>query len=289
MIKQFIQELVEQISDRDDVAFITGDVGYRSLDPIKQLLGSKFINAGIAEQNMINVAAGMANEGFKVYVYSIAPFLLYRAYEQIKLNVASRNLDVNLVANGGGYGYGIMGPSHHALNDLALISGLDNMQGYVPACELDVYRSVLESLNTGPKYFRLGLNPNKIEKTFDHGFGSVNISEEAKSTVVSLGPIAQEFLDIQKDFDHFSCFEFPFTEIPSSLEESINKTKRLLVAEEHTQSGGLGEKIIALLHEKNLEFNFLHRFANHYHGKFGDQNFHRIQNGLCRDSFSKIV
>ena len=111
---------------------------------------------------MTSLEAGKNYEFF----LTIAPFLLFRAYEQIKLNVASRNLDVNLIANGGGYGYGIMGPSHHALNDLGLISGLENIQGYVPACELDVFRSVLESLNTGLKYFRLGLNPNKIEKTF---------------------------------------------------------------------------------------------------------------------------
>ena len=289
MIKEFIQELVQQISDRNDIVFLTGDVGYQSLDPIKQLLGSRFINAGVAEQNMINVAAGMANEGFKVYVYSIAPFLLYRAYEQIKLNAASRNLDVNLVANGGGYGYGIMGPSHHVLNDLALIGGLDNIKGYIPACQSDVKRIVLESLNKGPKYFRLGLNHNQIEKKIDNGFGIVNIREEAETTVVSLGLIAQEFVGINKDFDHFSCFEFPFTKIPSSIEESVKKTKRLLVAEEHTQSGGVGEKIVAMLHEKDIEFNFYHRFANHYEGGYGDQNFHRMQNGLDKESLAKIV
>ena len=289
MIKHFIQELVQQISERNDIAFITGDVGYQSLDPIKDLLGAKFINAGIAEQNMINVAAGMANEGFKVYVYSIAPFLLYRAYEQIKLNVANRNLDVNLLANGGGYGYGIMGPSHHALNDLALIGGLDKIKGYIPACQLDVKRIVLESLNRGPKYFRLGLNNNTIEKTFENGFGILNIREEAETTVVSLGPIAQEFVGIHKDFDHFSCLEFPFTTIPSSLEESVKKTKRLVVAEEHTQSGGVGEKIVAMLHQKDIEFNFSHRFSNHYEGGYGDQNFHRIQNGLDKESLAKIL
>ena len=289
MIKEFIKELVNQISDRDDIIFITGDVGHQSLDDIQDVLGSKFINAGIAEQNMINVAAGMASEGYKVYVYSIAPFLLFRAYEQIKLNVASRNLDVNLISNGGGYGYGIMGPSHHAINDLALIGGLENIKGYIPACSLDVKKIVVESFNSGPKYFRLGLNSNKIEKTIENGFGKVSTSKKAKSTFVSLGPLAQEISRIEKDFDHFSCFEFPFQNIPFSLEESVRRTKRLIVVEEHTKSGGVGEKITAILQSKNIEFKMIHRFADHYQGSYGDQKFHRAQNGLDSNSLEKLV
>lgn len=285
MIKDFIHKLVELTAQRDDVVFITGDVGYQSLDPIKELLGDRFINAGVAEQNMINVAAGMAVEGFKVYVYSIAPFLLYRAYEQIKLNVASRNLDINLIANGGGYGYGIMGPTHHALNDLSLLNGLENIKGFVPACKLDVDLCAEISMTFGPKYFRLGLNDQEIKKTKTGSFGKVSDSLNATATVVTLGPIAQELLEeADANFDHYTCFEFPFTALPSELIQSISKTRNLLVAEEHTEAGGVGEKLKSLLQKEGLSFEFIHRFSNHYEGGYGDQVFHRKQCKLDRES-----
>lgn len=285
MIKDFVKTLVIQISQRDDIIFITGDVGYRSLDPIKELLGDKFINAGVAEQNMINVAAGMAAEGYKVYVYTIAPFLIYRAYEQIKLNVAGRNLDVNLIANGGGYGYGVMGPTHHALNDLALLNGLENLKGYIPSCSLDVEECVKLSLKEGPKYFRLGLNNQSIPKRFENGFGICETSGD--TTVVSLGPLAQAFES--ENVDQFTCFEFPFQKVPESLISSIRKNRKLIIAEEHTKDGGVGEKLLALLQNENIDFEFTHRFANQYEGGYGDQEFHRKNSGIDAESLKQLI
>ena len=291
MIKDFAIELAREISDRSDVIFITGDVGYKSLDPLKELLGDKFINAGVAEQNMINVAAGMAAEGFKVYVYSIAPFLIYRAYEQIKLNVATRNLDINLISNGGGYGYGIMGPTHHALNDLALLNGLENIQGYIPSCKSDVTKCVGISLEDGPKYFRLGLNENSISKEFQKGFGIVEVNEDSSSTVVSLGPLGEMVNQMSEDlkFDHFTCFEFPFLSVPEALINSILKTKKLVVLEEHTRDGGVGEKLIAVLQNEGVQFELIHRYANHYESGYGNQEFHREKSGLDSESIKELL
>jgi len=291
MFKDFIKQLVKETSHRDDIVFITGDVGYKSLDPIKDLLGDKFINAGVAEQNMINVAAGMAAEGFKVYVYSIAPFLIYRAYEQIKLNVATRNLDINLIANGGGYGYGIMGPTHHALNDLALLNGLENIQGYIPSCQSDVKECVNISLKPGPKYFRLGLNEEFISKEFENGFGVVEQNDESSSTVVSLGPLAQTVKQVVGDFkfDHFTCFEFPFHSVPKSLVTSVSKTKKLIVLEEHTKDGGVGEKLIAVLQAEGIQIELVHKYANHYESGYGNQDFHREKSGFDSGSIRELL
>ena len=89
--------------------FITGDVGYMAVEEIAKAYGERFINVGIAEQNMVSLAAGLAREGHLPWVYSIAPFVAFRPYEQIRTDVCLHRLPVKLVGNGGGYGYGIMG------------------------------------------------------------------------------------------------------------------------------------------------------------------------------------
>lgn len=283
MIKSFVEYLVQETNGNDQIVFLTGDLGYQSAGRLEAGFGERFINAGVAEQNMMNVAAGMASEGFKVYVYSIAPFLIYRAYEQIKLNIASRDLDVKLLANGGGYGYGIMGPTHHALNDLALMNGLENIVAKIPACEQDVKKMVTESLIfAGPEYIRLGLNDQCVNKTYSNGIGIVRTNEVAKATVVTLGPLVNVALNL--DVDHFTCYQFPLKSLPIEFINSVKKTGKLIVVEEHTADGGVGEKILALIQKETLSFEFIHHFANHYFSGFGDQSFHQEQNKLTRNA-----
>src|SRR4051794_36992037 len=108
--------------------FITGDLGYNALEGIAKELGKRFVNSGVAEQNMMGMAAGCAMAGFKPWVYSIIPFTTYRCLEQIRNDVCLHHLPVRIVGNGGGYTYGIMGSTHHALEDLAVLKPLPGMQ-----------------------------------------------------------------------------------------------------------------------------------------------------------------
>ncbi len=103
------------------MVFLTGDLGFMALEPLRDRLGDRFINCGVAEQNMVTVAAGLAKEGFDVWVYSIAPFCYARALEQIRNDVCLHGLPVRVLGNGGGYGYGVMGPTHHALEDYGIL------------------------------------------------------------------------------------------------------------------------------------------------------------------------
>src|SRR5687768_4065332 len=95
-----------------DFVFLTGDLGFMALEPVRAAAGARFINAGIAEQNMVTVAAGLARSGLKPWVYSIAPFVFARPFEQIRNDVCLHGLPVFLVGNGGGYAYGVMGATH---------------------------------------------------------------------------------------------------------------------------------------------------------------------------------
>src|SRR3954470_2324434 len=158
MRKHFSTYLEKVASENDDIIFITGDLGYNALENLATKMGDRFINAGVAEQNMIGVAAGMASQGYRVICYSIAPFVVYRCLEQIRNDVCFHNLPVYIVGNGGGYGYGIMGSSHHAIEDIACLSGLPNMRCFVPAFIEDM-KACLDDMfsKRSPAYFRLGL------------------------------------------------------------------------------------------------------------------------------------
>ena len=120
MRKEFSNIVEKVINENSSSVFITGDLGYNALENVQKAAQGRFVNAGVAEQNMIGVAAGIAYNGFEVFTYSIAPFTVYRCLEQIKLDVCLHDKPVYIVGNGGGYGYGIMGATHHAIEDIAL-------------------------------------------------------------------------------------------------------------------------------------------------------------------------
>lgn len=123
----FIEELVAQAEIDENIVLIVGDLGYSVVEPFASKFPSRFINAGVAEQNMMGLAAGMASEGLQVFVYSIANFPTFRCAEQIRNDVAYHGLPVTVVAVGGGVAYGNLGYSHHAIQDYALLRSFPNM------------------------------------------------------------------------------------------------------------------------------------------------------------------
>ena len=131
MRKALCQALVSQPRAREFV-FLTGDLGFKALEPLRDALGSRFINAGVAEQNMVSVAAGLAAPDLRPWVYSIAPFIYARPFEQIRNDVCLHALPVVFVGNGGGYGYGVMGSTHHALEDYGILLSLCRTAGSHP-------------------------------------------------------------------------------------------------------------------------------------------------------------
>ena len=127
MRNAFIEELVALARVNSQIALVVGDLGYSVIEPFAKEFPDRFINAGVSEQNMTGLAAGMASEGYHVFTYSIANFPTFRCAEQIRNDVAYHNLPVTVVAVGGGLAYGALGYSHHAVQDFALIRSMPNM------------------------------------------------------------------------------------------------------------------------------------------------------------------
>ena len=164
MRDMFIKELVLHARKNDNIALIVGDLGFSVVEPFAKEFPERFINAGVAEQNMTGIAAGMASEGYHVFTYSIANFPTFRCAEQIRNDIDYHNLPVTIVSVGGGLVYGNLGYSHHAVQDYALLRSLPNMLIVAPGDSLEV-KACLRFLiaNPQPSYLRLG---KTVESSF---------------------------------------------------------------------------------------------------------------------------
>ncbi len=155
-----IDRIYDLMHTNEDIFFISADFGAPALDRLRGEFEDRFVNVGIAEQNLINIATGLALEGALVYVYSIAPFLSMRAYEQIRTNLAMlsqiRELNVNLIGVGAGLSYDVTGPTHHCLEDICVMRVLPNMMVFSP-CDcvtVDAFAKYTVKVKK-PKYIRL--------------------------------------------------------------------------------------------------------------------------------------
>ena len=300
MRKEFAEKIIEVATKEKDLVFLTADLGYMTLEKVKETLQDRFINMGVAEQSMVSSAAGLAHEGFKVIAYSIAPFIVYRPLEQIRNDVCFHNKSVFIVGNGGGYGYGIMGSSHHCIEDIAVLSCLPNMTCYVPAFIEDLYLSIDQIFEKStPAYLRLGLGkPNPFKENKQSLDPTLLINETAKLTIVGSGPVLNNLIEVldvnpalKTQIDLFRIVEFPVNELDENILQSIHKTNRLLIIEEHVSVGGLGQQISVQVLKNELEIKrFKHLYALGYpDGLYGDQKFHQKQSGLDAENIFKTI
>jgi transketolase len=153
-----IVELIRLAALKDaKTVFMTGDIGYSVVEKVRESLGERFINAGVAEANMTTMAAAMAMSGLRVYIYSITPFVTLRCFEQIRNDICYQGRNVRIVGVGAGYSYGSLGPSHHALEDATILGALPGMTVLCPAgcAELDALFEAYDGVDE-PIYFRIG-------------------------------------------------------------------------------------------------------------------------------------
>jgi len=299
MRKELCDALVARAGN-ENMVFLTGDLGFMALEPLQEAMGSRFINAGVSEQNMISVSAALAAQGFEVWVYSIAPFCYARPFEQIRNDVTLHHLPVNLIGNGGGYGYGVMGPTHHALEDYGVLLSLPNLEAIMPVFDQDVSAAVLRAARSANAvYLRLGRGEMPAgyapppyapirQLTFGEG-----------TTVVSVGPLAGSFIAA---FDRLPEDERPnlwaiaelplvWEDLPPALIERISAGSELCVAEEHVRHGGLASDLLLLLADHGIAVrSFKHLYARARRGdRYGSQAYLRKQSRLDVETMLSTV
>jgi transketolase len=286
----FCRSLVAEVPrHRPDFVFLTGDLGFMALEPLRDALGPRFLNAGVAEQNMVSVAAGLARNGLRPWVYSIAPFVYARPFEQIRNDVCFHRLPVVLVGNGGGYGYGVMGATHHALEDYGVLLCLPELRAYLPVFDGDLPALTARLFAVDhPAYLRLGLDegPKDVSpppyapwRRLEAGGGWVVLAAGALAGAVWN---AVRTLDPGRRPALWVVSELPPDELPGAFLDDLARVRRLLVVEEHVAHGGLGQMIArSLLEAGQAPDRFVTRTARGYvSGRYGSQAFHRRESGL---------
>jgi len=300
MRRAFAEHIRQRAAADPRIIFLTGDLGFMALEGVREAMGGRFINAGVSEQNMMSVAAGLASEGLIPVCYSIAPFAVFRPAEQIRNDICQNKQNVKIVGNGGGYGYGIMGSSHHALEDIALMSALPGMKCYIPYCAEDVPGAVDAMLdNNGPAYLRLGTGSLATPEI--QPFSAVRKILAGESvTVVTLGPITLNALKAMKEkrlegnADLFTIGRLPCEDELETFLESVRKTGKVLTCEEHVARGGVGEYLSIQLIKHHISCRWYHHFAVGYpDGRYGSQSYHQQAGGLdaesIRETITKII
>lgn len=290
---EFAQAVIDAFDKQNNLAFITGDLGYMALEKVQEKFGERFINAGVAEQNMVTVAAAMAQEGFLPLVYSISPFVTLRPYEQIRNDVCLHNLPVKLIGNGGGYGYGIMGATHHNIEDIGAMRLLPNMKVYIPLVSTDVAEAVNAMLtDPSPNYLRLNLAA-KINLPIAPFQAWRKIKNGNKGVVIGTGPVLENILHsaLCDDLEVWALSIFPIATIPAELAETVQHTGKVITIEEHNRECGLRETLsYHLLQSVHAPFKLLSLAASGYpSGKYGDQKFHQLENNLAGEGMEKMI
>ena len=264
MRDQFIKTLSSAVETDPNIILITGDLGFGVLDNFKEQFPNNFINAGVAEQNMTGIAAGMALEGKIVFTYSIANFPTLRCLEQIRNDVCYHNLNVNIVSIGGGFSYGPLGISHHATEDLAIFRSLPDITVVSPSGlweTTEATKALIE--NAGPGFLRLDKsygddNPKLMgNERFELGKSRV-IKDGDDCTIFVTGGILEEVQIAAKKLKEINIT----TKIISmhtikpldknAVIDAYNTTRVIVTLEEHTIYGGLGSAIAEVLVDNQL-------------------------------------
>jgi transketolase len=294
MRKQFCDAMVVR-SATSRLVFMTGDLGFMALEPLQEVLGDYFINAGVAEQNMMSVAAAIARQGIEAWAYSIAPFCYARPFEQIRNDITFHGLPVKLVGNGGGYGYGVQGPTHHAIEDYGVLLTLPGMSVYVPVFDEDLEAVIpIMGLETGPSYLRLGRGePPKGFAVSEYAPWRHLLRGKGK-TVIAVGPLAGSYISVLQGLPDdmrpnlWAVSELPLSKhpLPEALMAQIASGAGLCVAEEHVVRGGFGAELALHLAENGIRAgSFTHFCARkHLYDAYGSQDFLRKRSGIAAEN-----
>ncbi|MDW8799687.1 transketolase C-terminal domain-containing protein [Clostridium sp. A1-XYC3] len=260
----FINKVTEMARKDKDIYLITGDLGFSVFENFEKEFSDRFINVGIAESAMIGIAAGLALNGKKIYVYSIAPFLTMRCFEQIRVDLCYQNLNVNLIGVGGGLSYGASGATHHAIEDIAIMRSLPNMKVICPGDPFETENIVEQVLNIGgPTYIRLNKNREPrlyTKKNINFQIGkAIRVFEGNDVSIIATGNMLEQSINISKRLKEIgysvnliSMHTIKPIDI-NIINECISNTKYIFTMEEHNVIGGLASAVSEVVVSSRLE------------------------------------
>ncbi|PIS02119.1 MAG: hypothetical protein COT85_06995 [Chlamydiae bacterium CG10_big_fil_rev_8_21_14_0_10_42_34] len=277
--QEFADTMLEVGNTDPNLVVMVGDISHGILQPFAKAHPHRYFNVGICEPTIVNMAAGVAKTGLIPVVHTIAPFIIERAYEQIKLDFGYQQLGLNLISVGSAFDYAQLGCSHHCYNDISLMSHFKKAQIFFPssAMELNILFKAVYN-NGGINYFRLPEKPHGITlspESIEVG-KAIKVTTGEDLTIVVIGPQLKTAFDaavalkkggITTEILYYPTIK-PFDQ--DSLIASATKTKRVLVVEEASAHDGMFNYCLrALMHTPNIEYaqiaidDFVHQYGTY--------------------------
>lgn len=272
MRNAFADEITRLADEDPSIALLSGDIGNRLFNTFKDKHPERFFNCGVAEANMISMAAGMAANGLKPVAYTIASFLIYRAYEQIRVDIGYHHAPVVLVGVGGGLSYASNGGTHHAMEDVAVLRAIPGMQIISAGDAWEVRAGLKAALASGkPTYLRIGKKGEPVihkGPLLDFKIGkAISLKEGNDAAILVSGnllPFANETaVRLEENNLNVSLYSAPTIEPLDNdlLKHLFDKGKPIYAIEEHNKNGGLGTAILEWANENRRDARLLHRLA----------------------------
>lgn len=297
----FIETLCKLAEQDERIWLLTGDLGFSVLEPFALRFPQRYVNMGVAEQNMTGVAAGLAFEGKIVFTYSIANFPVMRCLEQIRNDVCYHKLNVKVVAVGGGVAYGAAGYTHHAVEDLAVMRAMPNMTVLAPGDPVEVRMATRAIVNWHrPCYLRLGKGGEPIVHRTEPAFAigkAIVVRDGNDVALISTGGILSEvMLAADQLAPQIQALVLSMPTVKPLDEESILKaaseTKLLVTIEEHSAVGGLGSAVAQLLSTTSKPTDYeclILSLGEAPKSTVGSQSYLRKSFGLDSDKIARTV
>lgn len=262
----FLQVLMEEANRNKDIVLLTGDLGFSLFEPFREKFPDQFFNMGVAEQNMIGVAAGLALRGKKVFVYSIIPFVTFRCLEQIRNDLCYHDLGVVIVGVGSGISYSTSGFSHHSISDIGALKSIPKMTILSPSDPIEVSSLVRECINyPHPVYLRLGKNNEQIiNQSTKISINNINyIKQGSEIALITHGNIIGEvnivYNKLREKGHSPSLISIPTIKpLNEEILDILKKHKHIVIVEEHNHIGGLGDSIFNINKNNIYQNQFLH-------------------------------
>ncbi len=297
----FAKTLTAMAKSDPTIWLLTGDLGFTVLEDFRDSLPTQYLNAGVAEQNMVTVAAGLAMTGKKVFVYSIAPFAVFRCFEQIRNDVCYHELPVCIVGVGSGYSYGHMGSTHHAIEDIGALRSLPNMKVICPGDPFEVEGALHEILRVGgPCYLRLAkAGEPKLHDPASFSFTlgrAIEMQSGNDLTIVATGNMletAKQTAELLKGKNLRPRLLSMHTVKPidtEALRRAAEETPLIVTIEEHVPMGGLGGAVAEVLagHHKR-PFHLICSAPDHFADTTGSQQYFRKIAGLIPETIAARI
>ncbi len=300
MRKTFLKTLVEEARKDERIFLITPDIGYSVLEPFMNEFPERYLNVGVAEQNAVSIAAGMALSGLVPYVYTINPFVCMRPFEQIRVDVAYMNTNVRLVGVGAGFSYGAAGATHHSIEDIAIMRALPNMTVVCPGDPWEVENAIRQSVNyKGPMFFRLGKQGEPIINNPKTKFiigKAIKVRTGKDLHIISTSntlEIANNVCELLKAKGISASLISMHTIKPFDVRmvnELLKTKKPIFSVEEHNIIGGLGSAVAEVIAESGFNPLFK-RFGvdDKYSHYVGSHDFIRGKFGITKENISKNI